>query len=58
MNANHFQLLDRESRLFCGLAKNLRGPVPVHGPEVENHCLVLYTTIAHMAMNLSTTMDF
>jgi len=31
MNANHFQLLDGKSRLFCGPAKNLRGPA------IENH---------------------
>jgi len=30
MNADQFQLLDGKSRLFYGLAKNLRGTVPVH----------------------------
>jgi len=26
MNANHFQLLDGKSGLFCRPAKNIRGP--------------------------------
>ena len=43
--ASHFQLLDKKAAkvfdskcsLFYGLAKYLRGPVPVRGPAVENH---------------------
>jgi len=40
INAKHFQLFDGKSekpRLFCGPAKNLRGPAQVRGPAVENH---------------------
>jgi len=40
INAKHFQLFEgksKKTRLFCGPAKNLRGPAPVRGPAVENH---------------------
>jgi len=29
--------VSQKTRLFCGPAKNLRGPGPVHGPAVEKH---------------------
>ena len=37
MNADHFQLLNGKSMLFCRPARNLCGLAPVRGPAVENH---------------------
>jgi len=43
MNLTIFSYLTEKPRMFCGPAKNLRGPVPVCVPPVENHWF--YTVI-------------